>query len=58
VPAQLDTVRKVFELAAARLTDRVVAAETGIGLHTVRGMLNNPLYAGRLADGTDTHFDR
>ncbi len=30
VPAQLDTVRKAFELAAARLTDRVVAAETGI----------------------------
>jgi DNA invertase Pin-like site-specific DNA recombinase len=57
IPEQLDTVHKVFELGAARLIDRVVAAETGLPLHTVRGMLNNPLYAGRLSDGSDTHFE-
>jgi len=43
VPEQLDTVRKAFELAATRLTDREVADQTGLGLYTVRGMLNNPL---------------
>jgi DNA invertase Pin-like site-specific DNA recombinase len=56
VPEQLDTVRNVFELAATRLTDREVADQTGLGLYTVRGMLNNPLYAGRLPDGSDAHW--
>lgn len=51
------TVRKAFELAAARLTDREVSARTGLPLYTVRGMLNNSLYAGRLPDGLSTHFE-
>jgi DNA invertase Pin-like site-specific DNA recombinase len=50
------SVLRAFELAAARLTDREVAAQTGLSLYTVRGMLNNPLYAGRLPDGSSTHF--
>jgi DNA invertase Pin-like site-specific DNA recombinase len=50
------TARKAFELAVARLTDREVSARTGIPLYTVRGMLSNPLYAGRLPDGSSTHF--
>jgi len=49
---------QVFELAATRLTDREVSDQTGLGLYTVRGMLNNPLYAGRLPDGSDAHWPR
>jgi len=49
-------VRHVFELAAARLTDRQVAEQTELGLYVVRGMLTNPLYAGRLRDGRTTAF--
>jgi DNA invertase Pin-like site-specific DNA recombinase len=49
-------VQRTFELAAARATDREVSAQTGIPLYTVRGMLNNPLYIGRLPDGRQTRF--
>lgn len=55
-PASLVATRKIFELAAARLTDRQVADATGLGLYTVRGVLTNPLYAGRLRDGRATTF--
>jgi DNA invertase Pin-like site-specific DNA recombinase len=54
--SKLVIIRRVYELAVARLTDRQVAAETGLPLYTVRGMLANPLYAGRLPDGTSTHL--
>ena len=43
--------RRVFELAAAGLPDRAVAAGVGLPLFTVRGILTSPLYAGRLRDG-------
>lgn len=55
-PERYNVVCSVFELAAARLTDRDVAARTGVSLYTVRGMLRNPLYAGRLPDGSSTRF--
>lgn len=55
-PALAGDVVRVFELAAARLTDRQVAEQTGLGLYVVRGMLTNPLYAGRLRDGRSTMF--
>jgi DNA invertase Pin-like site-specific DNA recombinase len=50
------SILRAFELAAARLTDREVASQTGLSLYTVRGMLNSPLYAGRLPDGSPTHW--
>lgn len=55
-PALQDRVVRAFELAAAGLTDRDVAAACGLSLHVVRGMLTNPLYAGRLPDGRETRF--
>lgn len=51
-PERSGLVRQAFELAAARRTDREVAAETGIPVFTIRGMLRSPLYAGRLRDGS------
>jgi DNA invertase Pin-like site-specific DNA recombinase len=56
IPEQALVITRAFELAAARLTDRQVASEVGLSLYTVRGMLNNPLYAGCLPDGSSTHF--
>ena len=56
IPSSRRTVLRAFELAAARLTDREVAAQTGLSLYTVRGMLNSPLYAGRLPDGAAAHW--
>lgn len=53
-PAQQATVQRAFALAAAGRIDREVVAETGLTLCTVRSMLTNPLYAGRLHDGTPT----
>ncbi|HEX7346193.1 MAG TPA: recombinase family protein, partial [Candidatus Limnocylindrales bacterium] len=50
------TVRRVFELAAARLTDREVASQTGLTIHVVRGMLRSTIYAGRRPDGRPTRF--
>lgn len=55
-PDAIATAIRAFELAAARLTDREVAGQTGLTLHQVRGMLRNPLYAGRLPDGRPTTF--
>jgi hypothetical protein len=49
--SRLPTVARVFELAAAGLPDRAVAAGAGLPLFTVRGILTSPLYAGRLRDG-------
>ncbi|MFO7533095.1 MAG: hypothetical protein R6W93_11590 [Candidatus Limnocylindrales bacterium] len=50
-PDLLARVRRVFELSAAGLLDREVAAEVELPLFTVRGMLTSPLYVGRLRDG-------
>lgn len=55
-PGLGDRVRAVFELSAARLTDRAVASEAGLTIHVVRGMLRSTLYAGRLPDGRPTRF--
>lgn len=55
-PAALATVVRAFELAAERLTDREVAAATGLGLFTVRGLLTSPLYVGRLRTGERAHW--
>lgn len=55
-PDRADVVRRAFELSAARLTDREVAAATSLPLFTVRGMLRSPLYAGRLPDGSSTRY--
>ncbi len=55
-PEQLAQVVRVFTLSAAGRTDREVAEETGLGLYVVRSVLTNPLYAGRLRDGTPTRF--
>jgi len=54
--AMLPVVRRAFELAGARLTDREVAAATGLGLFTVRGILTSPLYVGRLRTGERAHW--
>ena len=50
-PERGATVTRVFELAAAGLPDRAVAAGVELPLFTVRGILTSPLYAGRLRDG-------
>jgi DNA invertase Pin-like site-specific DNA recombinase len=55
-PDAQSTVRLAFELAAAGRTDREVGERTGLSLYTIRGMIRNPLYAGRLRDGRDTTF--
>jgi DNA invertase Pin-like site-specific DNA recombinase len=55
-PDKLATVRRVFDLAVAGYADRYVAAQTGLPLFTVRGMLTSPLYAGRLRDGNVAHW--
>lgn len=54
--ASLEVVRRAFELAAGRLTDRQVAAAAGLPLFTVRGMLTSPLYVGRLRTGERAHW--
>ena len=51
-----ETVERAFALAAAGRIDRDVAQATGLTLYTVRSMLPNPLYTGRLRDGTPTRF--
>lgn len=48
----LPVVRRVFDLASGGATDREVALTTGLGIHTVRSVLTNPIYIGRLRDGT------
>ena len=55
-PGKLATVRRVFELSAAGSPDREVAAQTGLGLFTVLGILTSPLYVGRLRDGSPAHW--
>jgi DNA invertase Pin-like site-specific DNA recombinase len=45
-------VREIFAAAAAGRPDRQVAGDVGLPLDTVRGILTNPIYAGRLRDGS------
>jgi len=45
-------VRSVFDAAAAGRTDRQVAGAVGLPIDTVRGILTNPIYVGRLRDGS------
>lgn len=52
-PDAMAVVRRMFELAAAGRTDWEVVELTGQPLHTVRTVLNNPLYIGRLQDGNE-----
>lgn len=55
-PASIDKVYKIYNLSAEGMVDRDVAAAVSLPLPTVRGILRNPIYAGRLADGTPTRF--
>lgn len=50
--ARCDLVGRAFERARAGDPDRAVAAALGIPIDTVRGILTNPIYVGRLRDGT------
>jgi DNA invertase Pin-like site-specific DNA recombinase len=54
VPAELDRVRAVFAAAAEGMTDAEVAEKTGLPFYTARHILTNPVYVGRLRDGTPT----
>jgi DNA invertase Pin-like site-specific DNA recombinase len=53
-PDELDRVRAVFAAAAEGMTDREVAESVGLPFYTARGILTNPVYVGRLRDGTPT----
>ncbi|MBV9870484.1 MAG: recombinase family protein, partial [Frankiaceae bacterium] len=55
-PETIERVQRIFELAAAGATDREVSLQSVLPLPTVRGILRNPIYAGRLEDGTPTRF--
>jgi DNA invertase Pin-like site-specific DNA recombinase len=54
VPAQIERVRAAFAAAAEGMTDAQVAEATGLPFYTARGILTNPVYIGRLRDGTAT----
>lgn len=55
-PETMPIAVKAYELSARGATDREVAATTGMTLWQVRTVLNSGLYAGRLADGTETRW--
>lgn len=48
----LALVRRAYDLSAAGMTDREVAANVGLRLTHVREVLTNPFYAGWLSDGS------
>ncbi len=52
----MPTAVRAYELSAAGARDGEIAAELGMTLWTVRGILRSDLYVGRLADGTPTRF--
>ncbi|MGO9177674.1 MAG: recombinase family protein [Candidatus Limnocylindrales bacterium] len=52
IPEALERVRACHVAAAEGLTDAEVAEQVGLPFYTARGILTNPLYAGRLRDGT------
>ncbi len=55
-PATMPVAIRVWEMAADGSADSTIAAETGLTLWTVRGVLRSPLYEGRLRDGRATNF--
>ncbi len=55
-PDAMPLATRVYELAAQGTSDADIAAETGLTLWTVRGVLRSPLYGGRLRDGRPTRF--
>jgi hypothetical protein len=57
IAAELERVRACFLAAAEGLTDAEVAARVGLPFYTTRGILTNPIYAGRLRDGTPTRIE-
>lgn len=54
MPADLGRVRACFVAAAEGLNDAEVTERVGLPFYTVRGILTNPVYVGRLRDGTPT----
>jgi DNA invertase Pin-like site-specific DNA recombinase len=56
-PATMPAAIAAYRLAALGTTDAAIAAELGLSLWTVRGILRSRLYAGELADGTPTRFE-
>ena len=54
IPDALERVRACFVAAAEGLTDAQVAERVGLPFYTARGILTNPIYIGRLRDGTPT----
>ena len=54
IPDALLRVRACFVAAAEGLTDAQVAERVGLPFYTARGILTNPIYVGRLRDGTPT----
>lgn len=55
-PDTMPTAIEAYRLAAEGVVDAEVAASTGMTLWQVRTVLRSPLYAGRLADGTEARF--
>jgi len=51
-PEHLPAVRRTFAAAARGQPDRTVAADVGLPIDTVRGILTNPIYIGQLRDGS------
>jgi DNA invertase Pin-like site-specific DNA recombinase len=49
-------VSTIYDLAAARATDREIAAAVNLSLYTVRGVVTSPLYVGRLRTGERAHW--
>jgi hypothetical protein len=47
---------EAFQLAAAGVTDREIAARLRLTIDTVRGMFRSPLYVGRLRDGSKANW--
>jgi DNA invertase Pin-like site-specific DNA recombinase len=54
VPEELERVRAAFAAAAEGMTDAEVFKRTGLPFYTARHILTNPVYVGRLRDGTPT----
>jgi DNA invertase Pin-like site-specific DNA recombinase len=52
VPDELELVRAVFAAAAEGMTDHEVSEQVGLPFYTARHILTNPVYVGRLRDGT------
>ena len=51
-PEAVATVAAAYARSAAGATDAETAALTGLPIDTVRGILTNPIYVGRLRDGS------